>query len=126
RDSSVEVPGPNDLFPTATKAVIKRSGRAGENKYELLVVGVERAAIQEFERGEFLSATYRISPVPAENTPELEALHLEVIELAGKVLKHSNMELPAEFARMITENADPLQMAYLLGSVLSMDVNLEH
>ena len=126
RDSSVEVPSPEDLFPTATKAVIKRSARAGENKYELLVVGVERATLVNFEQGEYLTATYKSTAVPAENTPELEALHLEVVELAGRVLKHANIELPAEFARMITDAADPLQMSYLIASVLSMDVNLEH
>src|SRR5579862_4900257 len=47
RDSSVEVPGPTDLFPTATKAVIKRSGRSGD-KFELLVQGVERVSLSDF------------------------------------------------------------------------------
>src|SRR6185312_10100363 len=44
RDSSVEVPTPADLFPVATKAVIKRSGRNGD-KYEILVLGTERASL---------------------------------------------------------------------------------
>src|ERR1700727_2127167 len=47
RDSSVETPGPTDLFPTATKAVIKRSGRNGE-KYDILALGVERVALADF------------------------------------------------------------------------------
>src|SRR5580658_3762757 len=47
RDSSVEVPGPTDLFPTATKAVIKRSARNGD-KFEILVMGVERVALSDF------------------------------------------------------------------------------
>ena len=36
------------------------------------------------------------------------------------------MELPPEFARAITSQSDPLQMAWMLASVLSMDVALEH
>src|ERR1700746_2950262 len=44
RDSSVEIPGGADLFPTATKAVIKRSGRNGDN-YEILVLGLERGGL---------------------------------------------------------------------------------
>src|SRR5580704_5358786 len=44
RDSSVETPGPADLFPMGTRAAIKRSGRNGE-KYEILVLGVERVAL---------------------------------------------------------------------------------
>src|ERR1019366_7839152 len=47
RDSSVEIPAPADLFPTATKAVIKRSNRGGD-KYEILVLGVERVVLADF------------------------------------------------------------------------------
>src|SRR5580704_5703266 len=47
RDSSVEVPEPADLFPTATKAVIKRSRRT-EDHYDILVLGVERVALGDF------------------------------------------------------------------------------
>ena len=42
RDSSVEIPA-----PTATKAVIKRSNRGGD-KYEILVLGVERVVLADF------------------------------------------------------------------------------
>src|ERR1700733_11805791 len=45
RDASVETPEPADLFPVATRAVIKRSGRSNDGKFELLVLGVERAQI---------------------------------------------------------------------------------
>src|SRR5271169_3917471 len=54
RDSSVEIPGPADLFPTATKAVIKRSGRDGD-KYDILILGVERVALGDFSGNDFLS-----------------------------------------------------------------------
>src|SRR5580704_6311855 len=46
RDSSVEIPGPTDLFPTGTKAVIRRSGRS-EEKFEILVLGLERVALSD-------------------------------------------------------------------------------
>src|SRR6266852_2685786 len=45
RDSSVETPEPKDLFPFATKAVIKRSARNGDGKFEILVLGMERVEI---------------------------------------------------------------------------------
>jgi ATP-dependent Lon protease len=127
RDSSVEVPGPSDLYPTATKAVIKRSSKAGD-KFEILVLAVERVKLGEFAGDDYLRATFHPFPVPdesAEQEPEIEALHREVIGLAANVLKHANVDLPAEFARAITTQADPLQMAWMLGSVLSMDVALE-
>jgi len=130
RDSSIEVPGPADLFPTATKAVVKRSGRSGD-KYELLVLGVERVTLSNFTGENFLSASFAPIPIPDQSAddaanPEIEALHLEVIDLAIKVLQHANVELPPEFARAITGHDDPLQMTWMLASVLSMDINLEH
>ncbi len=129
RDSSVEVPSPTDLFPTGTKAVIKRSGRTGD-KFEILVLGVERVALASFTDEDYLRASFRPIPIPDLNVdtgnPEIEALHREVVELAVSVLKHANIELPSEFARAITGQDDPLQMAWMLASVLSMDVALEH
>jgi ATP-dependent Lon protease len=128
RDSSVEVPGPADLFPIATKAVIKRSGRSGD-KFEMLVQGVERVVLVDFTEGEFLGSSFRPMPIPDagdEANPEIEALHLEVIELATNVLKHAGLDLPVEFARAIAAQTDPLQVVWMLASVLSMDVALEH
>ena len=127
RDSSVEVPTPTDLFPTGTKAVIKRSGRSGD-KFEILVLGVERVALASFTDEDYLRASFRPIPIhelAADNgNPEIEALHREVVELAVSVLKHANIELPSEFARAITGQDDPLHMAWMLASVLSMDVAL--
>ncbi len=128
RDSSVEVPGPADLFPTATKAVIKRAGRSGD-KFEMLVQGIERVALTDFTGDDFLRATF--SPLPVleqseETNPEIEALHREVIDLATEVLKYAGVELPGEFARAIAAQTDSLQMAWMVASVLSLDVNFEH
>jgi ATP-dependent Lon protease len=126
RDSSVETPEPRDLFQTATKAVIKRSARSGEGKFEILVMGVERVSLVELRGEEFLTAVYKLMPVEEENTPEIEALHREVVDLATNVLKHGNVEVPAELTRIIANQGDPLQVAYLLASVLNMDLNAEN
>lgn len=127
RDSSVEVPEPADLFPTATKAVIKRSRRNGEH-YDILVLGVERVVLGEFTGEEFLRANFRPLPIPEpeEENPEVEALHREVVDLATSVLKYAGLELPVEFTRAIAAETDPLQLIWMLASVLSMDVALEH
>src|SRR4051812_37447996 len=66
RDSSVEVPGPADLFPTGTKAVIKRSGQNAE-KYEILVLGVERVVLASFTGEDFLRASFNPVPIPDQN-----------------------------------------------------------
>src|SRR5271170_551270 len=110
RNSEVEAPEPVDLFPIATKAVIKRSGRNSDGKFEILVLGLERVELGDLSGEDFFEADYRSASVPEENSPEIEALHREVVELATKVLKHANVELPNEFARMITNQGDPLQL----------------
>jgi ATP-dependent Lon protease len=125
RDSDVETPEPKDLFPIATKALIKRSGRNGDGKFEILVLGQERVELGEIGGEEFFQAEFKPAPVLEETTPAVEALHREVVDLATKVLKHANVELPNEFARIITNQGDPLQLTYLLASVLSMDINAE-
>jgi ATP-dependent Lon protease len=125
RDSAVETPEPKDLFPFATKAVIKRSGRNNDGKFEILVLGLERVEVGAMTGEDFFEAEYTPAAVDEESSSEIEALHREVVELATKVLKHANVELPNEFARMITNQGDPLQLAYLLASVLSMDINAE-
>jgi ATP-dependent Lon protease len=126
RDSSVEMPIPGDLFSTGTKAVIKRAVRGRDGKFELLVAGVERGRMLSFEGEEYLRAEFDPVPMPADDSPEIEALHREVVGIATEVLKHADIELPVEFTRVIASQTDPLQMSWLLASVLSMDINLEH
>lgn len=133
RDSSVEVPAPEDLYPVATKAVIKRSTKAqdasGTGKLEMLVQGVERVKLSDITGEDYLRAAWTELPLPeasAETNPEeVEALQREVIELANSVLKYSGIELPAEFGRAIAAQTDPLQVSWILASVLSADVELE-
>ncbi len=130
RDASVEIPTPEDLYPIATKAVIKRSTHsADKEKYEMLVQGVERVKLTDLTGEDYLIASWTEFPLPeasAETNPEeAEALQREVIELANSVLKYSGIELPAEFARAVAAQTDPLQVAWILASVLSADVALE-
>ena len=128
RDASIEVPTPADLYPIATKAVIKRATKAGD-KYEMLVQGNERVTLSDITGDDYLRAGFQSLPLPeaaSETNPEeVEALHREVIELANSVLKYSGIELPEEFGRAIASQTEPLQVSWILASVLSLDVALE-
>jgi ATP-dependent Lon protease len=132
RDSSVETPTRGDLFPTATKAVIQRAKRNSDGKYELLVMGVERATALNFEGEDYLRATFQPLPLPGSDSPnpavplQIEALRREVVDAAAEVLKQASVELPPGFARLITSQADPMQLSWTLASVLGLDVELEH
>lgn len=121
-DPSVETPSREDLFAVGTRAVIKRSVRQPEGKFELIIMGTERVAIAGIHDGEYLTAEFRPLPLGQDEDPtEIEALHRELIDLARKILAHSNIEVPSELARLLARSDDPVQLAYLLASILSMD-----
>ena len=95
RDTGVESPLQDDLYTVGTRAVIKRSVRQAEGKLDLIVLGVERVAVLKIEEGEYLTAQIRPLPLGEdEDSTETEALHRELMDLARKVLEHSNLEAP--------------------------------
>lgn len=122
RDTSVELPLQDDLYTVGTRAVIKRSVHQPEGKFELIVLGTERVAIVKIEEAEYLTAEFRPLPLAAaEDSTETEALHRELMDLGRKVLAHANVEAPSELARLLARSDNPVQMVYLLASILSMD-----
>jgi len=122
RDTSVESPLQEDLYAVGTRAVIKRSVRQPEGKFELIVLGTERVEIVNVQEGEHLTAQVRPLPMPeTADATELEALHRELMEVARQVLQHNNLEAPNELARMLGRSDNSVQLVYLLASILSMD-----
>jgi len=122
RDTAVELPLQDDLYTVGTRAVIKRSVRQPEGKFDLIVLGTERVAILKIEEGEYLSAEFRPLPLAGEeDATEIEALHRELMDLGRKALGYANVDAPSELARLLAKSEDPVQLTYLLASILSMD-----
>ncbi|MCI0456370.1 MAG: endopeptidase La [Gemmataceae bacterium] len=125
RDSSVEQPRPDDLHSIGTRAVIKKVNRT-ESGVELLVEGVERVALVRFEQTEpYLKARVRPLPVPDDDGTEVEALFRSVLDLAGRALELSDARPPFNIAQLVEQAQDPLRLAYLLASLLGLDVPKE-
>ena len=126
RDASVELPVREDLHSVGTKAVIKRSVRQPDGKFELIVLGTERVAVVGVQQeNDYLSAQVHPFELPADMDTEIEALHREILDLGRKVLQHANIEAPAELTRLLARSDDPVQLVYLLGSILSLDSGIE-
>src|SRR5947209_5483367 len=126
RDSQVESPQQDDLYTIATKAVIRKSSRQGDGMMEILVLGVERVVMVKLEATEpYLSAKFRVLPLPEDAGSEVEALSGALLELAAKAINLAQPQSAAEITRMLAGNGDPLQTAYLLASVFSLDVARE-
>ncbi len=127
RNADNEQPGMEDLYPVGTRAVVKRMAR-GEGVIELLVQGVERVTLLKAEQTEpFLKARVSPLPEPQDSGTEVEALYRAVVELAARVLQlaQPQVQVPINIQQLVAQTQDPLRFAYLLGSMLSLDVARE-
>ncbi len=126
RDSSKDAPALEDLYTVGTKAVIKKMARPSEQQMELIVLGVERVVLLRLEQSEpFLKARIRPFPLPDEKTPEVEALHRAVAELASRVVQLAQPNAPAELGALLSSTDDPLRLVYLLASMMSLELPKE-
>jgi ATP-dependent Lon protease len=125
RDAAVERPGESDLYPVGTHGVIKKVNRSGEG-VEVLVQGVERVALVRLEQAEpYLKARVRPLPLPEDGGAEVEALYRATLELAAKAVELAQPQGKINVAQLAAQAGDPLRLAYLLGSMLGLDVQKE-
>ncbi len=125
RDGTKEQPAPEDLFTVGTRAVIKKMARS-EGSLELIVQGVERVAVLRVEETEpFLKARVSALPLPTDTSTEVEALYRAVLELAGRALQLVQPQAEFNVQQLAAQAQDPIHLAYLLGSMLSLDVARE-
>jgi ATP-dependent Lon protease len=98
----------------------------GEEGLELLVQGIERVRIEAINVTEScLMATATALPLPVDEGAEVDALHRSIIEQANKAVMIAQPQAQGGFQQMIASTPDPLRLAYLLGSMLSLDTAKE-
>jgi ATP-dependent Lon protease len=125
RDATDENPTLEGLYPVGTRAVIKKMLRS-PNGIEVLIQGLDRVALEKAEQTEpFLKASIRPLPFPNDTGTEVDALRLAVLDAARRVLELANPEAAGNFDQFVGQADDALHLAYLLGSVLSVDVAKE-
>ena len=125
RNPQVEMPTADDLYPVGTRAVIKKMGRSAAG-IELLVQGVERVELVRLEQTEpYLKARVRPLPLPQDQGTEVEALRRAVLELTARALELAHPEGGANIDQLAAQAPDPLILAFLVGSMMSLDVAKE-
>jgi ATP-dependent Lon protease len=123
RDPQVDTPQQDDLYTIGTKAVIRKSSRLNDGVMEILVLGVERVVVVKLDDSEsYLTAKYRVLPLPQDGGSEVEALSGALLELAAKAISLAQPQTAPEMTRMLAGSDDPLKLAYLLASIFSLDV----
>ena len=122
RDAAVDEPQGSDLFQVGTKAVIKKMGRADESVH-LLVQGIERVEVLKAEQtAPYLKMLVSTLPPPSDQGVEVEALQRTLIDLAGQLQTFIQPPPPIDFGQLAASVADPVQLAYLLATIVSLDV----
>jgi ATP-dependent Lon protease len=117
--------GPENLFRVGTKAVIKKFARS-EDTLELMVQGLERVSVLRFEPGDgYLKAVVEPLPLPTDAGPEVDAMFRSVVEMATKAIEIAQPAALQGFQQMVANTPDPIRLVYLLGSMLSLDVQKE-
>jgi len=118
-------PKPEDLYRVGTLVVIKKMQRMEGDQMQFAVQGLDRVEVIDFDYGPtYLRAKARILPEPVEDTPEVEALRRSINEMIGRGLSLLP-GAPPELASLITGTDDPVKLAYLLGTLLNLDLERE-
>jgi ATP-dependent Lon protease len=122
RDPDLDLPTQADLYAIGTKAVIRKTNRAGEGHLELMVLGMERVTLLKLDSSEpLLKGRATPLPLPKDTGPEIEALQGALIELAGEALTLAQPGSPQELRGLIASNEDPLRLSFVLASMFSFD-----
>jgi len=120
RDPTVEDPTAETLRPVGTRAVIKKMNRR-ETGFNLILQGLERIRLHAFTSTEpFLVAEIEPFPYPDESGSTIEALVRTVKDKMERMHELSEPPLTLVLAELQSSIDDPVQLAYMLGSVLNL------
>jgi ATP-dependent Lon protease len=125
QDAATEEPNRKDLFDIGTLAIIRRMERTKEG-LQVIVQGIQRVSLLEtIQEAPFLTVQVLLLPDPSDESPAVEALHREILELAGKISQFLDSPAQMAFAQLTEQVKEPLQQVYLLASLLSLDSEKE-
>ncbi|MFC1883995.1 endopeptidase La [Thermodesulfobacteriota bacterium] len=123
KDSSIQEPGPDQIYKVGTLAKVDRVKRDSENNLHIMVQGLERFRIDKWTGDDpYLKAEITILPDVAEEDMELDALKRSLVELAQEVVNLSP-QLPNEVGGFLSQIDDPKHLTYLVASYSNLDVH---
>ncbi len=119
-------PAPEDLYTVGTLVVVKKMLRTSEDTIQILVQGMERVRVVEYQRTDrYLAARVEVLELPEEESVEIEALHRNILDLLQRGL-NLLPNVPQEVATALTASTDdPVRLAFTLAALLNLDVEKE-
>jgi ATP-dependent Lon protease len=122
RDPELEVPAPKDLYSIGTVAMVHRLFRAPDGTIRLLIQGIARFRVGEFEQQEpYLRAAIELIPEEVEEGLELVALARNARDQFERIAEMIP-SIPRELVASVTALEDPLQTAYTIANFQRMDL----
>src|SRR5262245_57668278 len=122
RDVDPESARLGELYAVSTVAVIKKMARSAEG-VEILVQGNSRVRLLSAAQTEpYLRAVVQSLPQPTGTGDQAEALHRAVLDSARKVIELARPQADVDANQLLAQANNPVQLAYLLASMLGLDV----
>jgi len=120
RETRVDEPGPEDIFPMGTIAEIKQMARLPGGNLRAVVEGLGRCEILEYiTMDPHMRVTVREFPDTVEHDDEIEALVRTVQEQYEKLVKMSK-KVPAEALIAVSSVHDPGKLADTVGAQMAL------
>ena len=122
KDARTEDPGSGDLYMVGCAARILKVIKLAKDNFSVILQGVSRFEVSTFDGNEpFLSAKVRSVPDPTASDVELDALVMNLKDIAKRVVKLMP-ELPKEAGALVDSVTEAGHLADLITSHLELEV----
>ncbi|HEY4180641.1 MAG TPA: endopeptidase La [Kofleriaceae bacterium] len=122
KDARTEDPGSGDLYTTGCAARILKVIKLAKDNFSVILQGVSRFEVTAFDGAEpFLAAKVRSVPDPTSSDVELDALVMNLKDIAKRVVKLMP-ELPKEAGALVDSVTEAGHLADLITSHLELEV----
>ncbi len=119
-DPDVEEPGPDDIYRVGTAASVLKVIRMPQGSLNVIVHGIGRFEILKFtETKPYLKARVRMIDVKTRRTKKLQALIVNVRDIASRVMALSP-NVPEEASILLDDIDDPSALADFLAATLNV------
>jgi ATP-dependent Lon protease len=122
KDARTEDPGSGDLYMVGCAARILKVIKLAKDNFSVILQGVSRFEVSTFDGAEpFLAARVRSIPDPTSSDVELDALVMNLKDIAKRVVKLMP-ELPKEAGALVDSVTEAGHLADLITSHLELEV----
>jgi ATP-dependent Lon protease len=123
RDARTEEPGPGDLYMVGCAARILKVIKLAKDNFSVILQGVSRIRLLDVSgQDPFMTARVQALPDQPTNDVELDALVLNVKDVAKRVIKLMP-ELPKEASALVDSVVEPGQLSDVIISNLDVQVD---